>query len=81
MDHITYDLETAHVLWSTVFSGTVERAAVRTGVSVLSRHPLQEALGGRMQYEEEATMQSLRQVQWTQHTETPRGPGVEMTPE
>lgn len=35
MDHITYDTETAHVLWSTVFSGTMERADVRTGVSFL----------------------------------------------
>lgn len=34
MDHITYDTETAHVLWSTIFSGTVERADVRTGVSL-----------------------------------------------
>lgn len=36
MDHITYDIETAHVLWSTIFSGTVGRADVRTGVSFLS---------------------------------------------
>lgn len=36
MDHITYDIEIAHVLWSTIFSGTVERADVRTGVSFLS---------------------------------------------
>lgn len=36
MDHITYDTETAHVLWSTIFSGTVEGADVRTGVSFLS---------------------------------------------
>lgn len=34
-----------------------------------------------MQYEEEATMQSLRQMQRTQPRETPRGPGVETTPE
>lgn len=39
MDHITYDTELAHVLWSTIFSGTVERAAVRTGVSFLSLAP------------------------------------------
>ena len=39
MDHITYDIETAHVLWSTIFSGTVGRADVRTGVSFLSLAP------------------------------------------
>lgn len=36
MDHITYDIETAHVLWSTIFSGTVGRADVGLGVSFLS---------------------------------------------
>lgn len=36
MDHITYDTEIAHVLWSTIFSGTLERADVRAGVSFLS---------------------------------------------
>lgn len=81
MDHITYDIELAHVLWSTIFSGTVERAAVRTGDSFLSlapppgSPPRLDAVLRRSHHAMSAQMQE------TQHRETPQGPGVQMTPE